>query len=473
MPVSNTIADIVVNNSGGAGLGAFDILLAALGAADPTSTGLLAAASDPAQNLTVFAPTDDAFIALAQVIDPSVASEADAVSTLVAASAALSPADDPAAFLRTVLSYHISAGEKSSAKVSASGQVATLAGLSLTPDGMSLGDEEPGLPDPEFVGGLTDLQADNGVVHVIDNVLLPYDLTFADGGFLFTGGGNDAVIGSARNDFVFLGSGDDVANGGDGADIIFGNRGNDTINGGDGNDKLLGNSGHDIVNGGAGNDWVSGGAGNDVLEGGAGRDYLYGSYGADRIEGGWSWDFLHGGWGHDELFGQAGKDHLVGGRGNDLVHGGIGDDHLNGGSGHDRLVGGSGDDYLIGSWGADQFVFNPNNIGASGSMDEGHDVIADFNIAQGDRLVLDLSTFEKATLDTVAAAAGDTTELELIDLLADLDPTTAAIESVITLGASSDGDLLIGHPAGDIELNGISASVNPAVLIPVVDFEFA
>ena len=66
-------------------------------------------------------------------------------------------------------------------------------------------------------------------------------------------------------------------------------------------------------------------------------------------------------------------------------------------------------------------------------------------------------------LDTLAAADGNTSELELIDLL------TAG---VVELGASKDGDLLIKHPTGRIELDGISAKVDPADLIPAVKFNF-
>jgi len=36
----------------------------------------------------------------------------------------------------------------------------------------------------------------------------------------------------------------------------------------------------------------------------------------------------------------------------------------------------------------------------------------------------------------------------------------------------ADGDLLIGHPAGTIELNGIPSTVDPAALIPAVKFNF-
>ena len=424
---TNTIADIVLANSGGQGLGAFDVLLAALQAADPGATGLLGAAADPTQDLTVFAPVDDGFVALAQVIDPSVVTEADAIARLAAASAALSPVYDPTAFLKTVLAYHISPGARSKSEVQAEESVATLAGLSVKPSGETLIDEEPDLADPSFVSGLTDLAADNGVVHVVDNVLLPYDISFATGGKLNVKGGNDAVIGSAKKDMIQLGNGDDVANGGDG------------------NDMIRGSNGDDVVNGGTGKDFLIGGRGNDALAGEAGGDKLLGR-------------------GHDDhLSGGTGSDTVRGGAGKDVLYGNNGDDKLVGGKHADILIGGSGDDFLVGGRGGDMFVFNPGNIGPGGEKLEGNDVVSGFNIGQGDKLVLDVSGFDQATLDTLAAADGDTGTLELIDLL------TAG---VISLGKSKDGDLLIKHTSGRIELDGISAKTDPGALIPAVAFKF-
>lgn len=424
---TNTIADIVLANSGGQGLGAFDVLLAALQAADPDAMGLLGAAADPTQDLTVFAPVDDGFVALAKVIDPAVATEADAIAALAAASAALSPVYDPAAFLKTVLAYHISPGAQSLSEVQSEASVATLAGLGIEPSGNSLVDEEPDLADPSFVSGLTDLTADNGVVHVVDNVLLPYDISFASGGKLNVKGGNDAVIGSAARDVVRLGKGDDVANGGDGNDLFFASHGDDVINGGAGRDILIG------------------GRGSDALAGEAGRDKLLGRSDDDHLSGG------------------SGSDMVRGGAGKDIVYGNSGDDKLVGGHHSDILIGGSGNDFLAGGRGADMFVFNPGNIGAGGEKLEGKDVVFGFDIAKGDKLVLDLSGFEQPTLDTLAAADGDTGTLELVDLL------TAG---VISLGASKDGDLLIKHTSGRIELDGVSAKTDPAALIPAVAFNF-
>ena len=63
-----TIADIVIAASE-AETPEFTTLLAAVGAADP---GIVAALADPQADLTVFAPTDAAFAALAEALGEAV-----------------------------------------------------------------------------------------------------------------------------------------------------------------------------------------------------------------------------------------------------------------------------------------------------------------------------------------------------------------------------------------------------------------
>lgn len=385
---TNTILDIASGSTD------FEILTAALGA----FPDLASAAGDKTASLTVFAPTDQAFLNLANALDPSVGSdETKVVPALIAASELLSPSDDPTAFLKSVLTYHIAGGALDGSAVASSSSVDTLSGETIKPDnsggGLSLGDKDDGFTDPNVTnpaGSENGIVAENGIIHVIDNVLLPYDITFAKGGFLFTGRGNDAVIGSDHFDFISLGRGDDIANGLGGHDVIFGGRGSDLIKGGDGNDYLLG------------------GRGKDTLEGGADNDYL------------------------------------------------------NGGRGKDILVGEEGNDFLVGGRSADSFVFNPFR------EDEGHDVVADFN-ARRDKLVLDLRDGDPVILDAIAAT-GDP-GLQFTDLLEfDTDPETDGLQAAVSLGASRDGDLLITHLTGTIELNGIPSDVDPAALLPAIQF---
>lgn len=163
---SLTIAGIV------AGSNDFNILLKAV-----TAAGLdddLAAAN---ADLTVFAPTDDAFRQLAKDFgfdgDPH---DEDAVFDAIAtALAGLAPDGNPIPVLTNVLLYHVSPGAKPLAEVAALNNVPTLLpGATFSPDGTTLVDNEPDLPDPSLVQ--TDLPAANGIVHVIDRVLIPLDI---------------------------------------------------------------------------------------------------------------------------------------------------------------------------------------------------------------------------------------------------------------------------------------------------------
>ncbi len=397
-----TILDIASGNSD------FNILATALG----LFPDLVDAAGDPSASLTVFAPTDQAFLNLANAVDPSVGTdETKAVETLASVSALLSPADDPTAFLKSVLTYHLVGEPLTADQVGDASSIATLSGETIRPDGLSLRDKDNDFANPNVTnpaGSENGIVADNGIVHAVDNVLLPYDITISDGGFVFAGRGPDAVIGSDGFDFISLGRGNDIANGLGGHDIIFGGRGNDLVIGGDGNDKL------------------SGGRGNDNLEGGGDHD------------------------------------HLWGGRGADLMDGGDGNDYLNGGRGRDTLTGEEGNDYLVGGRSADSFVFSPFR------EDEGHDVVADFN-PHRDTLVLDLTEGDPDLLAAIAAE-GDP-GLQFTDLLTfDADPSTPGVQAPVSLGASGDGDLLITHLTGTIELNNIPSDVDPGALIPAIAF---
>lgn len=121
--------------------GTFGTLLAAAQAA-----GLADALAGPGP-LTVFAPTDAAFAVL----------PGDALKALLADEAAL----------RRLLSHHIVAGSLGAAEVATRGSLTTLAGTQLAVDARQ----------GVLVGGARVVKADivarNGVIHVIDRVLLP------------------------------------------------------------------------------------------------------------------------------------------------------------------------------------------------------------------------------------------------------------------------------------------------------------
>ncbi len=126
--------------------GSFNTLAAALEA-----TGLVPVLADDKASFTVFAPTDAAFAALGQ----------DTIDSLLT---------DPDT-LRDILLYHVISGQAVNAETAIS-----LAGSSVTMTngddvGLSLDGGKLFVNQSEVVA--TDVQATNGIIHVIDAVLLP------------------------------------------------------------------------------------------------------------------------------------------------------------------------------------------------------------------------------------------------------------------------------------------------------------
>jgi uncharacterized surface protein with fasciclin (FAS1) repeats len=144
-PEPNLLDLAIQLNTEGDFAGTFDTLIAAVLAADPAVADALAGDDQ----LTVFAPTDDAFAALELTPD--------------------NIGDLGQAFLTDVLLYHVTAGRLLAADVLALEQIEMLAGGSLMQAGGVLTDN---------LGGkatiiVTDVEASNGVIHAIDAVVLP------------------------------------------------------------------------------------------------------------------------------------------------------------------------------------------------------------------------------------------------------------------------------------------------------------
>lgn len=143
---SETIVDIAAGNDD------FSTLVAAVQAA-----GLAETLSGDGP-FTVFAPTDEAFAAVPE-------------ATLTAL---LEPANKET--LTKILTYHVVAGEVMAADVQP-GAVTTVEGTDFT-----VSQEGDGLVITDGAGGKakivsTDIVASNGVIHVIDAVLIPSDVT--------------------------------------------------------------------------------------------------------------------------------------------------------------------------------------------------------------------------------------------------------------------------------------------------------
>ncbi|MEM7112394.1 MAG: fasciclin domain-containing protein [Chloroflexota bacterium] len=135
---SNTIVDIAVND------GRFNTLVTAV-----TEAGLAETLAGEGP-FTVFAPTDDAFAALPE----------GTVEALLA---------DPEGTLTQILTYHVVDGAVFAADVVGLETAPTLQGenIEITVDGDSV------FLNESIQVITTDIEASNGVIHVIDNVLLP------------------------------------------------------------------------------------------------------------------------------------------------------------------------------------------------------------------------------------------------------------------------------------------------------------
>ena len=110
-----------------------------------------------------------------------------------------------------------------------------------------------------------------------------------------------------------------------------------------------------------------GGQGNDLISATVGGNILYGNLGNDTLHGGSGAEIIRGGQGDDSITAGAGADFVSGDRGNDTVAGGTGADifHTFSGAGIDRVT--------------------------------------DFNLAEGDRVMVD-----PGTTWTVAQVGADT-----------------------------------------------------------------
>ncbi len=126
--------------------GDFDTLVAAV-----TAAGLVDVVGDCEQGpFTVFAPTDDAFAALGETVD---------LDAVIADTGALT----------TILTYHVVAGAVTAADVVGLTEADMLSGesIEIAVDGDSV------VLNGNVNVVATDIEACNGVIHVIDSVLVP------------------------------------------------------------------------------------------------------------------------------------------------------------------------------------------------------------------------------------------------------------------------------------------------------------
>ncbi|WP_376089414.1 fasciclin domain-containing protein [Roseomonas sp. CCTCC AB2023176] len=212
LPTPPSIAGIVAASGNGFDTNAadFDILLRAA-----SDAGLVSALADPAADLTVFAPTDAAFVQLARTFGFTGTDEAGAYDAIVATLTGLAPDGNPIPLLTDVLTYHVVPERLDVRQLNAEDTITTLNGATLDVRGTTVVDAEPELRDARLVPGQTDVAASNGAVQAIDRVLLPFDLDLSGPGLGSSIADQLAASGSGfdtnRQDFDILNAALDAA----------------------------------------------------------------------------------------------------------------------------------------------------------------------------------------------------------------------------------------------------------------------
>lgn len=148
---ANTVLDLALSSPD------FDTLVAAVQAA-----GLEEALADPDATLTVFAPTNEAFAAALEALG-------------LTADELLADTET----LTSILTYHVLGETVTSGDIAAAGAeeipVDTLSGEELV---VVVGDDGTvSFRDQDAVVTMADIEGSNGVIHVIDAVLLPPSMT--------------------------------------------------------------------------------------------------------------------------------------------------------------------------------------------------------------------------------------------------------------------------------------------------------
>ena len=143
----NIVQTAIAVNSEGPYAGQFDTLIAAVLAADPVVLETLSGNG----KFTVFAPTDDAFAALGL--------DASNIGSLGQET------------LTQILLYHVARGERLAADVTTARQIRSLQGTFFYPNMSATITDAVGRTSNIIV---TDVLASNGVIHAIDQVILPF-----------------------------------------------------------------------------------------------------------------------------------------------------------------------------------------------------------------------------------------------------------------------------------------------------------
>lgn len=147
--------------------GKFDILVQLL-----STTNLLSTVVE-AKGITIFAPTDDSFAFTAKELG---CKDTSTDSSVISCLADLLTVEQ----ISTVLQYHVVPGVFNSNMVVTRRSFRTLNGKTILRSRTTLIDLTAGVRNPKLVVSMLDLKYNNGIVHTIDGVLLPFVNLLAD-----------------------------------------------------------------------------------------------------------------------------------------------------------------------------------------------------------------------------------------------------------------------------------------------------
>ena len=400
-----TIADVVAQSGDGFddNLQDFDVLLKAV-----TDTGSADALNGADADLTVFAPTDAAFVQLAKDLGYEGEDEAGAYDAVVA-SLTEAGNGDPLPALQGILDYHISPGAKTVQEIKAAEAIDTLLeGQTLSPKGNRLGDGAPDVADPKFVKTLKDVEASNGIIQGIDRVLIPSAGDAETPDEMEPTGDPDVEDPDAMDPMDPTGdpdvedpdamdpmepTGDPDMENPDAMDPMD-PTGDPDVKDPDAMDPMEPTGDPDVEDPDAMDPMdptgdpdvedptdplgdpnaedpmdqsddlfgsLSGTEGNDVLISKAKNNFLNGLAGDDVIVGGEGNDYATGDLGDDFMVGNGGNDAMAGGEGNDILVGSAGNDFLSGGAGEDLVIGDGGSDRIYGGDDSDRIFVSADS----------------------------------------------------------------------------------------------------------------
>ncbi|MEM6759073.1 MAG: calcium-binding protein [Pseudomonadota bacterium] len=244
---------------------------------------------------------------------------------------------------------------------------------------------------------------------------------------IFTGTGNDRIVGTSGANEIRTGGGADTVLAGDGADLVNAGEGEDSITNSAGRDTIAGGAGDDTVVGAMDDETISGNDGNDSLDASGGRNNVAGGAGNDTIASTGNGSSLRGDAGDDWIVGSGldvtviggdGNDSIImtspptspfvrgasisGGDGRDTIMSGDANDTITGGSDADFIDSGAGNDDVQGESGDDDIRTSAGNDTATGGL--GNDTVMTGN---GNDFINTFFNFGDTSRDLLMAGAGD------------------------------------------------------------------